>query len=167
MNKTIVVAEPGKQELIITRTFDAPRELVFKACTDPELIPQWWGPRYLTTTIDKLDAKPGGSWRFVQQDAQGNEYAFHGVYHAVRRPEQTVETFEFEGLPGHVILESTTLADLGGQTRLTVHSVYQSVEDRDGMIAEGMEQGLVESHDRLEELLAKTVPSPKSRETTR
>jgi uncharacterized protein YndB with AHSA1/START domain len=168
MNKTIVVAEPGKQELTITRIFDAPRELVFKACTDPDLIPQWWGPRYLTTTIDKMDAKPGGSWRFVQRDAEGHEFAFHGVYHTVRRPEQTVETFEFEGVPGHVTLESATLEDLGGgKTKLTVHSVFQSVEDRDGMIASGMEQGLAESHDRLEELLAKTVPSPKSRETTR
>jgi uncharacterized protein YndB with AHSA1/START domain len=164
MNKTIVIAEPGKQELTITRTFDAPRELVFKACTDPNLIPQWWGPRYLTTTIDKMDAKPGGSWRFVQRDAEGHEFAFHGVYHEVRRPERTVETFEFEGVAGHVVLESANLEDLGGKTRLTIHSVYQSVEDRDGMIASGMEKGLAESHDRLEELLAKTVPMPKSRQ---
>ncbi len=168
MNKTIVVAEPGKQELTITRTFNASRELVFKACTDPTLIPQWWGPKLYTTTIDKMDTKPGGSWRFVQRDAEGHEFGFHGVYHAVRLPEQTVETFEFEGMPGHVILESTTLEDLGGgKTKLTVHSVYQSVEDRDGMLASGMEKGMAESHARLEELLAKTLPSPKSRETAR
>ncbi len=82
-NTTSISAEPGKQEILITREFDAPRELVFKACTDPKLIPQWWGPRYPSTEIDKMDVRPSGQWRFINRDAEGKEYAFHGVYHEV------------------------------------------------------------------------------------
>ena len=100
MSKMNLIAEPGKQEIIITRLFDAPRELVFKAYTDPNLIPQWWGPKNLTTTVNKMDVREGGVWRFVQRDGEGNEYAFHGVYHAIASPERLVYTFEFEGMPG-------------------------------------------------------------------
>ncbi len=156
MTKTILIAEPGKQELFSTRTFDAPPERVFKAYTDPALIPQWWGPRHLTTTIDRMEAKSGGSWRFVQRDAEGHEFAFHGVYHEVKPPSRIVDTFEFEGTPGHVLLETATFEEQGAQTRLTVQVVYQSVEDRDGMIASGMEQGMDEGMDRLAELLTQS-----------
>jgi Activator of Hsp90 ATPase homolog 1-like protein len=83
-NTTTVFAEPGKQEILITREFDAPRELVFKVCMDPQLLSEWWGPRYLTTEVDKMDVRPGGQWRFINRDAQGNTYAFHGVYHEIR-----------------------------------------------------------------------------------
>ena len=155
---TSVLAEPGKQEILITREFDAPRELVFKAVTDPELIPQWWGPRNLSTEVDKMDVRPGGQWRFLNRDARGNAYAFHGVYHEVLVPERIIDTFEFEGLPetGHVTLETMKLEELpGGRTRLTVQSVFQSVADRDGMLQSGMEEGLNESYDRLAELLKK------------
>jgi uncharacterized protein YndB with AHSA1/START domain len=152
---TRIVAERGKQEVIITRIFDAPRSLVFRAYTDRNLKPQWWGPKRLTTTIDKMDVKPGGQWRFVQRDAAGNEYAFHGVYHEVRSPERIVDTFEFEGMPGHVSLETWTLEDIGGRTKVTTKSVYQSVEDRDGALASGMEEGVLETMDRLAELLEK------------
>jgi uncharacterized protein YndB with AHSA1/START domain len=155
-NKITVIAEPGKQECFITREFDAPRELVFQAFTDPELVPQWWGPRRLSTLVDKMDAKAGGQWRFLNRDPQGNEYAFHGVYHEVRAPERIIDTFEFEGLPeaGHVCLETLTLEALpGGRTRLTTQSVFQSVADRDGMLQSGMEEGLNDSYERLEELL--------------
>jgi len=155
---TTILAEPGKQEILITREFDAPRELVFKACTDPELIPQWWGPRNLSTEVDKMDVRPGGQWRFLNRDAQGNAYGFHGVYHEILAPERIIDTFEFEGLPetGHVTLETMKLEALpGGRTRLTVQSVFQSVADRDGMLQSGMEEGLNETYDRLEELLKK------------
>ena len=155
-NKITVIAEPGKQECFITREFDAPRELVFQAFTDPELVPQWWGPRRLSTLVDKMDAKAGGQWRFLNRDPQGNEYAFHGVYHEVRAPERMIDTFEFEGLPeaGHVCLETLTLEALpGGRTRLTTQSVFQSVADRDGMLQSGMEEGLNDSYERLAELL--------------
>jgi uncharacterized protein YndB with AHSA1/START domain len=152
---TRIVAERGKQEVIITRVFGAPRDLVFKAYTDPNLIPQWWGPKRFTTTIDKMDVKPGGLWRFVQRDAAGNVYAFHGVYHEVRSPERIVDTFEFEGTPGHVSLETCTLEDIGGRTKLTTRSVFQTIEDRDEMLRAGMEEGVLETMDRLAELLKK------------
>jgi uncharacterized protein YndB with AHSA1/START domain len=155
MAKLNLIAEPGKQDMVMTRVFDAPRELVFKAHTDPKLIPQWWGPSRFATTVDRMDAKVGGIWRFVQYDADGNEYAFHGVYHEVAAPERLVQTFEFEGMPGHVLLETMTLEELEGRTKLTVRSVFQSVEDRDGMLQTDMEEGAAESWDRLAELLAK------------
>src|SRR5579884_2280686 len=157
-NKTTVIAEPGKQEMTITREFDASRELVFKAITDPQLIPQWWGPRYLSTEVDRMDVRPGGQWRFIQRDAEGNAYAFHGVYHEVLVPERIIDTFEFEGLPeaGHVTLETMKLEPLsGGRTRLTTQSVYQSVADRDAMLQSGMESVINDTYDRLEEILKK------------
>jgi uncharacterized protein YndB with AHSA1/START domain len=152
MAKVAIVAEPGKQEIITTRVFNASRDRVFKVYTDPELLPQWWGPSYLTTTVDKMEVKDGGSWRFVQKDAEGNEYAFRGVYHSIR-PEQIVGTFEWEGLPGHVLMETVTLEEKDGQTILKSTSVFQSVEDRDGMLQSGMEDGADESMDKLTQLI--------------
>jgi uncharacterized protein YndB with AHSA1/START domain len=155
-NATNISAEPGKQEIVITREFDAPRELVFKAITNPKLVSQWWGPRYLSTVVDKMDVRPGGQWRFINRDAEGNEFAFHGVYHEVLVPERIIDTFEFEGLPetGHVTLETMKLEELpGGRTRLTTQSVFQSIADRDGMLQSGMEVGVNDSYDRLAELL--------------
>jgi uncharacterized protein YndB with AHSA1/START domain len=153
-NKSQVIAEPGKQQIEITRVFNAPRDLVYKATTDSELITQWWGPSIYTTTIDKLEVKQGGVWRFVQRDADGNEHAFHGVYHLVIPNEQTISTFEYEGIPGHhVVLETTTFEDLGEQTQIRILSVFQSIEDRDGMLQAGMESGMEEGYQRLDELL--------------
>src|SRR5207247_11125267 len=155
-NETKITSVPGKQEIIIEREFDASRELVFKACTDPQLIPQWWGPRYLSTEVDKMDVRPGGEWRFINRDAEGKAYAFGGVYHEVVAPERIIDTFEFEGLleAGHVCLETLTLEALpAGRTRLTAHSVFQSVADRDGALQSGMEEGVTDSHERLAELL--------------
>ncbi len=157
-NQTTITAEPGKQEILITREFDAPRELVFKAFTDPNLLPQWWGPRYLSTIVDKMDVRPGGQWRFINRDAEGNEFAFHGVYHQVLAPERIIDTFEFEGLPetGHVTLETLKLEELpGGRTRFTSQSVFQSVADRDGALQSGMQEGINDTYDRLAELLKK------------
>ena len=155
---TTITAEPGKQEIVITREFDAPRELVFKAFTDPNLIPQWWGPRYLSTEVDKIDVKPGGQWRFINRDAEGKEYGFHGVYHEILAPERIIDTFEFEGLPetGHVTLETMRLEALpGGRTRLISQSVFQSVADRDGMLQSGAAEGVNDTYDRFAELLKK------------
>ncbi|HEY8185393.1 MAG TPA: SRPBCC family protein [Pyrinomonadaceae bacterium] len=157
-NETKITAEPGKQELFITREFDAPRELVFKAHTDPKLYVRWLGPRELTMTLETFDPRSGGSYRYIHRDQGGNEYAFHGVHHEVLAPERIISTFEFEGLPekGHVILETLKLETLpGDRTRLTGHSVFQSVADRDGMIRSGMERGLSEGYERLDEILAK------------
>jgi uncharacterized protein YndB with AHSA1/START domain len=155
-NKTTIKAEPGKQELFIIREFDAPRDLVFKAHTDPDIYVRWLGPRDLTTTLDTFEPVSGGRWRFIQKDKDGNEFGFHGVNHDVTAPERIIATFEFEGLPesGHVILETTRFESLpGGRTRVTTQSVYQSVQDRDGMVAAGMESGVVDGFERLDEIL--------------
>ncbi len=153
-----ISAEPGKQEILITREIDAPRELVFQAFTEPELYKQWIGPRELTTEIDVFETVNGGSWRYIQKDQEGNEYAFHGVNHEVLPPERIIGTFEYEGLPetGHVILQTLKLESLpGNRTRIVDQSVFQSVEDRDGMLQSGMELGVDESYQRLDELLEK------------
>ncbi len=158
MNKTKVRAEPGKQEMFITREIDAPRELVFKAHTDPKLYEQWIGPRRLTTRLVKFEPRSGGEWRYISTDKDGKEFGFHGVNHEVHAPDLLIDTFEFEGLPerGHVNLETLRLEELpGGRTRINIQVIFQSVADRDGMIQGNMEEGLNESHDRLEELLAK------------
>ena len=157
-NKAIVTAEPGKQELFITREFNAPRKLVFKAFIDPKLYIQWLGPSRYTMTLETFEPRSGGRWRYINKDKDGNEYGFHGVYHEVLEPSRMIDTFEFEGLPetGHVILETAKFEEIpGGKTRLIVQSVFQSVADRDGMIGSGMEEGVNESYDRLDELLEK------------
>lgn len=154
-NQTVITAEPGKQELFITREFNAPRELVFRAHTDPNLFVQWLGPRDLTMCLETFEPVSGGKWRFTQKDKDHNEYRFHGVFHEVS-PERVIQTFEFDGLPesGHVILETLKLEALpGGRTRLTTQSVFQSVEDRDGMIQSGMEHGVNDGYERLDELM--------------
>jgi uncharacterized protein YndB with AHSA1/START domain len=158
-NQTKIMAEPGKQELTITREFDAPREFVFKAHTDAEMYSQWLGPRRLKMRFTKFEPRDGGSYRFIHSDADGSEYAFHGVYHEVLAPERIISTFEFEGLPekGHVFLQTARFEALpGNRTRLTGQAIYQSVEDRDGMIQSGMQTGVNEGYERLDELLAKT-----------
>lgn len=155
-NQTRVKVEPGKQELFITREFDAPRELVFKAFTEPDLVVKWFGPRQFSTRIDRFEPGNGGSWRFVHADNDGNEFSFHGVCHEETAPERLIRTFEFDGLPekGHVALETARFEMLpGGRTRVTIQSVFQSVADRDGMVQSGMEEGINESHERLDELL--------------
>jgi uncharacterized protein YndB with AHSA1/START domain len=155
MGNTQITAEPGQAQIIITREFDAPRDLVFRAHTDPDLLVQWLGPRDLKMTIDVFDVRDGGRWRYVSTDAEGNEYGFHGVFHGTPTPDHTVQTFEFEGMPGHVALESLTLEERDGKTFVRTVSSFQSVEDRDGMIASGMEHGVRDSDARLEELLSK------------
>jgi len=158
MTKTDFIAEPGVQEITLIREFDAPRELVFKTFTNPELFPEWWGPGYLTTTVEQMTLRPGGAWRVVQRDPEGNVYAFKGFYHHIQPPERLVYTFEFEGASGHILLETVTFEALpGGRTRITDQSVFQSVEDRDGMMAEDMESGAIETMERLAGLLRKVA----------
>ncbi len=157
MSKTVLIAEPGQPEIVLIRVFEAPRELVFQAQVDPELIPLWWGPASLTTTVEKLEARPGGQWRFVQRDPEGNEYAFHGVFHTVQPPERLVFTFEYEGTPGHVLLETLTFEEQDGLTKMTDQSVFQSVADRDGMLSAGMAGGANESVERLSKLLVEAA----------
>lgn len=157
VNKTVVTAEPGKQELFITREFDAPRELVFKAHTDPDLYVQWVGPYGMKMTIDKWEPRDGGSYKFTHE-RDGQKFAFFGVTHEIHTPDRIIGTFEFDGLPerGHVILGTTKFEELpGNRTRLVHQSVFQSVADRDGMIQSGMEGGVSDGYEKLDELLAK------------
>jgi uncharacterized protein YndB with AHSA1/START domain len=154
-NQTTITAEPGKQELFITREFDAPRELVFKAHTDPRLYVQWLGPLGYEMKLETFEPHSGGRYRYVHKDKDGNEYGFHGVFHEISE-ELMIQTFEFEGLPerGHVTLDTARLEKLpGDRTRITIQSVYQSVADRDGMVQSGMERGVNEGYGRLDELL--------------
>jgi uncharacterized protein YndB with AHSA1/START domain len=147
-NKTTITAEADKQEILITREFDAPRELVFEAYTDPKLIVQWLGPRDLTMTIDRFDIKSGGSYRYIHE-RKGEKFGFHGVCHEVLVPERIIQTFEFEGLPekGHVALETTRFTALpNSRTLVVTQSLFQSVADRDGMIESGAERGVREGH---------------------
>lgn len=156
-NQTTITAEPGKQELFISREFDAPRELVFKAHIDADLYVQWLGPRGYEMKLETFEPHSGGRYRYIHKDQNGNEYGFHGVFHEISEA-LMIQTFEFEGLPekGHVSLDTMRLEKLpGDRTRITIQSVFQSVTDRDGMIQSGMERGLNEGHARLDELLEK------------
>jgi uncharacterized protein YndB with AHSA1/START domain len=152
---TTKVSTPSDREIVSERVFDAPRDRVFAAYTDPELIPEWWGPRSVTTTVDEMDVRPGGAWRFVHRESGGQEYGFRGTFREVTPPERLVYTFEWEGMPGHVLVETVAFEDLGERTKVTATSLFHTPEERDGMLASGMESGITESHDRLAELLAK------------
>jgi uncharacterized protein YndB with AHSA1/START domain len=146
---------PSDRELVITRTFDAPRRLVFEAITRPEHVRRWYGLRRLTLTVCEIDLRPGGAWRYVMRDlASGAEFGFSGVYREITPPERLVSTERFEALPDHDYVVTVTLDERDGQTTLRSHCVYQSAADRDGHFHSGMEAGVRETYDRLAELLA-------------
>ena len=154
-NKVIVNAEPGKQELFITREFDAPRELVYQAHIDPKLYIQWLGPHGYEMILEIFEPVSGGKYRYIHKEKEGNEYGFHAPFHDMSI-DNMIQTFEFEGYPGHVSLDCMTLEELpGNRTKATIHSVFQSVSDRDGMIQNGMEKGVREGYERLDDLLVK------------
>jgi uncharacterized protein YndB with AHSA1/START domain len=165
-NKTEIKAEPGKQELFIIREFEAPRELVFRAYTEADLYEKWVGPKEMKMSVEEMNAVNGGSFRFVHERG-GQKFAFFGVYHDVTAPERLIGTFEFDGLPekGHVILGTTKFEELPtGRSRLVHQSVFQSVEDRDGMIASGMERGVNDGYEKLDDLLAQMTPKAQTAE---
>ena len=153
-SQAATITTPGDREIVTERVFHAPRERVFQAYADPELIPQWWGPRAGTTVVDKMDVRVGGDWRFVIEHPEHGQSAFRGTYREVDPPEKLEQTFEWEGMPGHVVVETATFEDLGGRTKVTTRSLFHTAEERDGMLASGMEGGLNESYERLDELLA-------------
>ena len=156
MAKMQFIAKPGMPQIVSIREFDAPRDLLFRAHTDPDLLAQWLGPRRLTMTVERFDVRDGGTWRYIHRDADGTEYGFHGVFHGTPSPDAgIVQTFEFEGAPGHVSLQTLTLEDHDGRTLLRTNTVFQSVADRDAMVRSGMEEGFNESMERLDELLAR------------
>jgi uncharacterized protein YndB with AHSA1/START domain len=158
MASTHVIAAPGVPQVVITREFDAPREFLFRAHIDPDLLVQWFAPRGLTMTVDRFDPRDGGTWRYQHWEADGSDYAFHGVFHGDPSPGGFVRTFEFEGTPGHVSLWTVTFSEHGGKTLLTHNTVYQSVEDRDLDLQSGMQASVSDSMDRLGELLARLAP---------
>lgn len=150
------VTTPSEREIHVERIFDAPRDRVFAVYTDPELVSEWWGPHGTTTRVDYMEPVTGGRWRFLVQRSDGSETGFLGAFREVSGPERIVQTFEWEGMPGHVSVDSVEFEDLGdGRTKLTSVSTFHSSDERDGMLGSGMEQGLNETYERLEELLAK------------
>jgi uncharacterized protein YndB with AHSA1/START domain len=157
MGTTRITAEPGTPFIEIEREFAGPRELLFRAFVDPGLVVEWLGPAKYATTIERWEVRHGGSWRFVQRDGDGAEHAFLGVFHGEPSVEGITQTWEYEGWPGHVSLERVTFEEREGRTTVRAHTAYQSVGDRDGMIASGMEGGVNEGYARLDDLVARLV----------
>ena len=151
--RTATVTTPGDREIHIEREFDAPRDQVFAAFMNPELIPEWWGPHGTTTTVDRMEPETGGSWRFVIKNEDGSETGFRGTYREVTAPERVVQTFEWEGMPGHVSVDTAEFIDLGDRTRVVSTSLFHTGEERDGMIASGMEGGLNDTYARFDVVL--------------
>jgi uncharacterized protein YndB with AHSA1/START domain len=150
------VTTPADREILVERVFDASRERVYALFNDPALIPEWWGDN---TIVDQMDVRAGGDWRFVARHPNGSEAAFRGTYREVTPPERTVRTFEWEGMPGHVLIETVVFEDLGERTKVTTTMLFHTTEERDGMRASGMERGVNETYLRIDELLARLASS--------
>jgi uncharacterized protein YndB with AHSA1/START domain len=153
-HETTINAPAGLPLIEVLREFDAPPEKVFQAHVDPDLAMQWMGPRDITSEAERWDARTGGSWRYVSRRGE-DTFGFYGSFHEVRPHERIVQTFTFEGVPDGVSLDTLTLEPLeGGRTRLRIVSVVDSLEARDAMVASGMEQGVIEGYEKLDELVA-------------
>ena len=163
MTQLNVTAEPGVPQILTSREFDAPRDVLYRAFTEPDLLAQWLGPRRYTITVERFDLRDGGTWRYTHDDGAGNTYGFHGVFHGDPSPDGLVQTFEFEGWPGNVQMDTVTFEEEDGRTTVRTNSVFQSVEARDGMVKSGMAEGMNEGYDRLDELLETLGPSLKTR----
>ena len=151
---TDVKAEPGKPEIVITRTFDAPRDVVFRTFMDPKLIPEWWGPRGYTTMVDRMDVKQGGSFRYVQKDPKGKEFVFNGKYAEIVPEKRVVSTFIYETMGhGHEVTETVTFEEAGGSTMMVDRSLFGSVEARDELLSTGMSEGACDSINRFSDLI--------------
>ncbi|GGJ82069.1 activator of HSP90 ATPase [Pilimelia anulata] len=153
--KTEIIAAADQPTIEIRREFAAPRDLVYRAHVDPELLPQWLGPGRLTLRIDRLEVRDGGRWRYAHVEQDGTEYGFRGVFHGEPSVDGIVQTWEYEGAPGAVSLEFATFTEADGRTQLRTVSVYRTVAERDAMIASGMESGVEEGYTRLTELLGR------------
>ena len=161
-NALQVSAPEGLPFIDFEREFDAPVDALFRAHKEPDLIKQWMGPSDYESDIEVYDFRTGGRWRYVQRNKDGEEYAFNGVFHVVRENEFAVQTFEFEGFPDLVSIESLTFEDLGdGRSRVRGHATYPSLEARDGMVGSGMEEGMTDGYQRLDDVLA-TLPAERS-----
>ncbi len=146
----LTVTTPSERELVMTRVFDAPRDLVFEAHTSCEHMSNWWGPRKYEVAGCEIDFRPGGTWRIVHRASDGGEHVFYGEYREIVRPERIVWTFGFEGMPGEPGPETMVFEEHDGTTTLTTTSVFNSVEERDGVLESGMEAGAVETYERLD-----------------
>ena len=155
MTEMQVTVKPGVPQVLTSRQLDAPRDLVYRAFTEPELLEQWLGPRMYTMTVERLEVRDGGTWRYTHSDEAGNTFGFHGVFHGMPSPEGIVQTFEYEGAPGHVSMDTVTFEERDGRTTVRTNSVFQSVEARDAMVESGMEEGMNDGFDRLDDLLAR------------
>ncbi len=154
-NSVTITAPEGVPFIDIVREFDAPVDALFRAHAEPDLVRQWLGPNGYEMDIERWDFSSGGGYRYIHKDGKGGEYGFRGVFHVVRENDFAIQTFEFDGYPDVVALESLTFTDLGGgRARLSIHSVYPTVESRDGMVASGMETGVTEGYAKLEALAA-------------
>ena len=148
------VTTPTDRSIRIERVFAAPRERVWRAMTDPELVAQWWG-RGNKLVVERMEVNKGGHWRFVEHGPDG-VHGFEGRYREVTPPERLVYSFEWDGMPAHVVIETVDLEDLGdGRTRVVNTSLFHTTEERDGMMSSGMEQGLNQSYAALDRLLAR------------
>ena len=147
------VTTPSDREIVMTREFDAPRELVFEAHTSCEHMSRWWGPRKYEFAGCEIDFREGGKWRMVHRSPEGEEYAFRGEFREIVPPERIVWTFEYEGFPGNISVETLTLEEHDGRTTITATAVYDTLEQRDGMIESGMAEGAAETYERLDEYL--------------
>ena len=153
-SQSSILTTPSDREVHIERLFDAPRELVWRAFTEPELVAQWWG-RGNKLVIERLEVERGGHWRFVEHSDQG-VHGFEGRFREVSPPERLAWTFEWDGMPGHVAIDTTEFEDLGdGRTKVITRSIFHTTEERDGMLESGMQQGLDQSYAALDRLLAK------------
>lgn len=153
--RRLTIGLPSDREIIMTRSFEAPRSRVYEAHTRPESIRQWWGPRAEEMVSCDMDFRVGGAWRFVLRNPGGEEYAFHGEYREIVPNERIGQTFVFEPFPNDGSVETLTFIGDERHTTIRTHSVFASREARDGMIASGMEQGASETMDRLEELVGR------------
>ena len=155
MNTRLQMTTPSDREIHVERVFDAPRERVWNALTDPALLAQWWG-RGNKLEIERFEPQPGGHWRFVE-NLDGERFAFEGRFRALKAPERLEETFEWDGMPGHVSVDTYTLEPLpDGKTKLSSDTLFLTAEDCEGMLKSGMEEGLAQSYDALDRLLGET-----------
>jgi uncharacterized protein YndB with AHSA1/START domain len=151
---TTITAAPGLPFIDTVREFDAPVAAVFRAHTDPDLFARWNGPRSVTMEIIEYDATTGGRWQYVARTAGGETVGFRGVFHTVEPDALIIQTFEFDGAPNIVAISALTFEEVDGRTRIAIHDVFPSVEVRDAVMASGMEHGVNEGYERLDELLA-------------
>jgi uncharacterized protein YndB with AHSA1/START domain len=159
-HETEITTPPGEPTITVRRFFRAPPELVYRACTEGELLRRWWGPRRLEVSECDIDLRVGGTWRIVHRAPDGTEFVFRGEFLELDPPHRRVGTFVWEGAPEHEAVETMVLEPVEGGTMLVATTEHDSVEARDMHVANGMEEGIVESYERLDELVAAVQPPP-------